>query len=133
MIRDIVPIHSNHESWNIGQNQESMTSKIETGKQLLEIRKKLSVYGSKESSFINVELLFYESLTLARTNADPLSNELLAELKTLESTLYKNTRELYLKTNQKEVAIRKFMVQFKIILAAAAKKFLSKVEKSQAH
>ena len=116
-----------------GQKQSEMTNKIEIGKQLLEIRKKLSVFGSKESSFINVELLFYESLTLARTNADdPLSNELLAELKHLESTLYKNTRELYLKTNQKEVAIRRFMVQFKIILAASAKKFLSKQEKSQA-
>lgn len=111
-----------------------MTSKNEIGKQLLEIRKKLSVYGSKESSFINVELLFYESLTLARTNADdPLSGELLTELKQLESTLYKNTRELYLKTNQKEVAIRRFMVQFKIILAVYGKKFLSKVEKSQTH
>ncbi|MGZ5189436.1 MAG: hypothetical protein ACXWCZ_00370 [Flavisolibacter sp.] len=117
-----------------GKKQAVMTTKIEIGKQLLEIRKKLSVFGSKESSFINVELLFYESLTLARTHADdPLSNELLSDLKHLESTLYKNTRELYLKTNQKEVAIRRFMVQFKIILATAAKKFLSKVEKSQTH
>src|SRR5687767_14801897 len=117
-----------------GQKQSEMTNKIEIGKQLLEIRKKLSVFGSKESSFINVELLFYESLTLARNNSDdPLSNELLSELKHLESTLYKNTRELYLKTNQKEVAIRKFMVQFKIILATSAKKFLSKTEKSQTH
>jgi hypothetical protein len=111
-----------------------MTSNIEIGKQLLEIRKKLSVFGSKESTFINVELLFYESLTIARLNADdPLSNELLGELKILESTLYKNTRELYLKTNQKEVAIRRFMVQFKLILATSAKRFLSKAEKSQAH
>jgi hypothetical protein len=111
-----------------------MATKTEIGKQLIEIRKKLSVFGSKESSFINVELLFYESLTLARTNAeDPLANELLSDLKYLESTLYKNTRELYLKTNQKEVAIRRFMVQFKIILAAAAKKFLSKAQKTQTH
>ncbi len=109
-----------------------MTTRPELGRQLLEIRKKLSILGCKESSFINVELLFYESLSIARTyDKDPASNELLTALKHLESTLYKNTRELFYKTNQKEIAIRRFMVQLKIVLAVAAKRFLAKMEKSQ--
>jgi hypothetical protein len=134
MIRDIALIHLNPDSRSLDQKQLVMATKTEIGKQLVEIRKKLSVFGSKEASFINVELLFYESLTLARNNSDdPLAAELLSDLKYLETTLYKNARELYLKTNQKEVAIRRFMVQFKLILANSAKKFLFKTVKSQSH
>jgi len=91
-------------------------------RELEEIRKKLSAIGWKESSFISVELLFYEALTIARNfGNDPSTNELLASLKKLEANEYKLTKEFFRRSTQKEQAIRRFLMQLKNILAVAIK------------
>ena len=82
-----------------------------------EIRKRLTVLGSKESSFLAVELLFYEALTIARTYGNDISeNSLLANLKELESEEYKNTKAFFKKNTQREQVIRKFIYRLKEIL-----------------
>ena len=92
-------------------------------KELEDIRKKLSETGWKESHFVSVELLFYESTTIARNlGNDPSTNELLLALKQLEANEYKRTKEFYRRSSQKEQAIRRFVMQLKNILAAAIKK-----------
>jgi hypothetical protein len=109
-----------------------MTTKTDPAKQLNDIRKKLSLLGCKESSFITVELLFYESLTISRVYGDdPSGNELLAALKNLERNQYKDAKELFRKSTQKELAIRRFMVQLKIVLAWGSKKFPSSANKEK--
>jgi hypothetical protein len=91
-------------------------------KELEEIRKKLSETGWKESHFVSVELLFYESITIARSiGNDPSANEFLASLKQLEANEYKATKEFFRRSTQKEQAIRRFVVHLKNILSIAIK------------
>lgn len=81
------------------------------------IRKKLVSLGSKESSFIFVELLFYEAITIARNYGNDYNdNHLLAALKNIEATYYKSTKNLFRKANQREVVIKHFLTQFKNVL-----------------
>ena len=99
-----------------------MTTKTPSVQQLDDIRKQLALIGCKESSFITVELLFYDALTISRTSGDdPSSNQLLSDLKQLEGKQYKDTKELFRKSTQKEHAIKRFIVQFKLILTQAIK------------
>jgi hypothetical protein len=92
-------------------------------KELEDIRKKLSETGWKESHFVSVELLFYESITIARSfGNDPSTNEFLAALKQLEANEYKSAKEFYRRSSQKEQAIRRFVMHLKTILAVAIKK-----------
>jgi hypothetical protein len=96
-------------------------------KELEEIRRKLSEIGWKESHFISVELLFYQSITIARNiGSDPSTNELLAALKQLEANEYKTTKEFYRRSTQKEQAIRRFVMDLKTIFAAAIKNYSGK-------
>lgn len=86
-------------------------------KRFEEMRKKLTILGSKESSFTAVELLFYEALTISRTYGNDVSdNTLLADLKQLENEEYKDTKAFFRKNTQREQVIRKFMHRLKEIL-----------------
>ena len=83
-----------------------------------EMRKLLTAAGNKESSFIKVEMLFYEALEISRSYGnDPGSNELLAKLKELEMKEYENTKAHYKKSSQREKAIQQFTHRLKNILA----------------
>jgi hypothetical protein len=83
-----------------------------------EIRKKLALIGNKEEKFVTVELLFYETLTLARQYGDLTSeNKLLSELKDIESNEYKATQEKFPKKARRERAIKHFMHRFRTLLA----------------
>jgi hypothetical protein len=87
-------------------------------KRFEEIRKNLGLIGCKESSFLKVELLFYEALTISRSYGnDPEQNSLLAALKKVESDEYEKTKEKFRKSSQRETFIRRFVVQFKNVLA----------------
>ncbi len=91
-----------------------------------EMRKKLLVLGSRESSFLAVELLFYEAITIARSYGnDPEQNQLLYALKQLESGAYHDTKAHFKKSNQRETVIRRFIVQLKNILNSGIKTPLS--------
>ncbi len=88
-----------------------------------EIRKKLSLLGSKESTFITVELLFYELLTIARSySKEAEENQLLDQLKTLEVNEYKKTQLKYQKGSHREKAIRQFVNHLKQLLTEWTKK-----------
>jgi hypothetical protein len=88
-----------------------------------EIRKKLSLLGSKESTFVAVELLFYELLTIARSYGNESSeNQLLEQLKVLEGNEYKKTQLKYQKGSHREKAIRQFVNLLKHLLADWTKK-----------
>jgi hypothetical protein len=55
-----------------------------------EMKKSLSVFGARESNFINVELLFYKAVAVAREyGQDVEENRLLAALKDLQANQYK--------------------------------------------
>ncbi|MGZ5287814.1 MAG: hypothetical protein ACXWB9_11535, partial [Flavisolibacter sp.] len=86
----------------------------------------LLVLGSRESSFVAVELLFYEAITIARSYGnDPEQNQLLYALKELESGAYNDTKAHFKKSNQRETVIRRFIVQLKNILNSGIKTPLS--------
>jgi len=87
-------------------------------KRLEEIRKEVSLLGSKESAFLKVELLFYEALAIAREYGnDARENPLLEDLKKVQESVYEKTNELYKKSSQREISIRRFIVQFKKVLS----------------
>jgi hypothetical protein len=84
---------------------------------LEEIKKRLTVIGSKESSFTSIELLFYETLSISREYGNSiLDNKLLANLKELEADQYKRTKEFYKKGHQRENAIKKFITRLRAII-----------------
>lgn len=81
---------------------------------LAEIYKRLNALGSKESSFSTVESLFYEAINISRFYGNDVSeNNLLASLKEVESAEYKVTQGHFKKSNQREIAIKKFMTRFR--------------------
>jgi hypothetical protein len=81
---------------------------------LEEIRKTLSILGCKEGTFLKVELLFYEALTIAKGYGENVQfNKLLASLRDVQSGVYQATKEVCKTSSQKERLIRKFVVQFK--------------------
>jgi hypothetical protein len=87
-------------------------------RRLEEIRKEVTLIGSKESAFLKVELLFYEALSIAREYGnDARENPLLDDLKRVQESAYGKTNELYKKSSQREVSIRRFIVRFKKVLA----------------
>ncbi len=87
---------------------------------LEEIKKQLSILGSSESSFVRVELLYYEALSISRDYGESiLDNSLLANLKQLQAEQYQNTKAYFKKGSQREVAIKKFITKLKSILSKA--------------
>lgn len=83
-----------------------------------EIKRDLKVLGHRESTFVKVELLFFEALTISRSyGEDPNENKLLAELKQVQHEQYQKTKEVTKKINQRELNIRKFVVKLKRVLS----------------
>jgi hypothetical protein len=92
---------------------------VEHKKQLEEIRRNLNLLGARESNFIKVELLFYDSLSLAREYGDDVdANGLLAALKQLQLNEYQQTKALFNKSAQREQVIRRFISSLKNVLTA---------------
>ena len=90
---------------------------------LEEMKKQLATLGSKESNFLRVELLFYDALQLARNYGSNLQeNKLLADLKQLQSTGYADAKSKCKKVSAQERIIKRFIVQFKLVLKNALKK-----------
>jgi len=87
-------------------------------KRLDAIRKDLGLLGNKESSFLKVELLFYEALNLAKSYGENAQlNTLLASLRHVQVDAYEKTKEVCRTSAQKERLIRQFIVQFKRAIA----------------
>jgi len=87
-------------------------------KRFEEIKRNLMILGNKESSFLKIELLFFEALGIARQyGEDPSENSLLASLKHLQQEEYQQSRTATKKVAQRELLIRKFVVQLKRVLS----------------
>ncbi|RYF86883.1 MAG: hypothetical protein EON98_02305 [Chitinophagaceae bacterium] len=90
--------------------------------QLENIKKMTASIGAKESSFLKVELLFYEAMDIARLYGNDVEeNKLLAALKRLQANAYSDTKVLLKKSSQQEQVIRRFISQFKAILSSGSK------------
>jgi hypothetical protein len=82
-----------------------------------EIKKRLSIIGNRESSFTQVELLFYEALSISRNYGDDVNkNGLLADLKRIQTDQYQKTKELTRKS-RREINIRHFITKLKTVLS----------------
>lgn len=84
-----------------------------------QIRRSLSVLGNSEKNFLQVQLLFYEVLTIAKdygSSAD--SNDLLAQLRQLEQNEYRIATTPTVKQNQRQNNIRHFISGLKKIISA---------------
>lgn len=89
-----------------------------------EIKKSVAEIGSKESSFIRIEQLFYEAINISRNYGnDVASNKLLALFKDLEADQYQTTKAHFRKSSQREHVIKRFINQFKIVLTIAIKEY----------
>ena len=83
-----------------------------------EIRKSLSSLGSKEATFLKVELLFHEALTMAKAYGNDLrENFLLAALRKVQLDAYEKTKEVCRTKSQKERLIHHFVADFKKAIA----------------
>jgi hypothetical protein len=83
------------------------------------IKKELSLLGSTESNFLQVELLFFEALSISREYGDdPQANPLLAALRQLQETAYEKTKLPTHKRSQRESLIRRFVLGLKKVLSA---------------
>jgi len=83
-----------------------------------QIKKNLTLLGNRESNFLQVELLFFEALTLSRNYGEDMQeNALLRALKDLQQEQYAKTKSLTNKPSQREQFIRKFVVRLKQILS----------------
>ena len=95
---------------------------LEHKHQLEEIRKSLVTIGPKEGTFIKVELLFFDALSLARQYGDDeKENNLLAALRQLQANQYQETKALHKKSSQREQVIKRFMSQLKTVLSTSIK------------
>lgn len=91
---------------------------VDHKKRFDEIKKRLTELGHKESSFVQVELLFYEVLSIAKGYGDDQEdNVLLYDMRKLQGDAYQNTKQLFKKSTQREQKIRKFIVEFKKVLS----------------
>ena len=91
-------------------------------KKFEEIKRNLTTIGAKESTFIKIELLFYDALSVAREYGDDVAeNGLLAALKGLQANQYRDTKALFNKSVQRERVIRRFIGSLKEVLTAATR------------
>jgi hypothetical protein len=92
---------------------------IEHQKHLTGIKKRLDDAGWRESSFIKVELLFFEALDIARNYGnDEKENGLLASLKKVQSNQYEEANRPTAKVSERERRIRRFVAELRRILAS---------------
>ena len=91
-------------------------------KRFEEIRKLVIETGSKETTFIKVEQLFYEAMNISRGYGNDIeTNKLLALFKKIEANEYHNTTALFRKGSKREQVIKRFINEFKALLATAIK------------
>ena len=94
-----------------------MKSILDSDKQLTEAHKKsidlairrIRTLSSCESSFIQLELVYYDVLSIARLYGNEINeNAMLAGLKQIECNEYKYAQERFKSSSQKVNAIQKF-------------------------
>lgn len=86
-------------------------------------KRQLTQFGSKECNFLKVELLFYETLQVARHyGSDPAENNLLAALKQLQFVGFAEAKTKCHKVAVQERLIKRFIGQFRTVLGGALKK-----------
>lgn len=106
---------------SVAKQKRSMISSIHK-QQFESIRKNLTNIGAKESNFIKIELLFYQTISIAREYGnDVADNGLLAALKRVQADEYEQTKVLFKKSAQRERVIRRFISSFKTVLTAGIK------------
>ena len=90
--------------------------------QLEDLKRRLTSISAKESNFLKVELIFYETIEVARHYGDdPKENGLLDALKQLQSHQYQDTKAYFKKSSQREQVIRQFISKLKTVLSAGIK------------
>ncbi|RYZ62150.1 MAG: hypothetical protein EOO14_03110 [Chitinophagaceae bacterium] len=88
-----------------------------------ETKKQLALFGSKECNFLKVELLFYDTLQVARHYGDdPADNSLLAALKQLQLVGFAEAKTRCNKVTTQERLIKRFNGQFRAVLGSALRK-----------
>jgi hypothetical protein len=86
--------------------------------QFEQLKKNLSSMGSKESGFTQVELLFFDALELSKNyGIESGDSSLYNALKNLQQEQYAKANALTRKPAQRELQIKKFIIQFKRILS----------------
>ena len=81
----------------------------------------LNSLGWKEHNFTKVELLFFEAITVSRSyGEDQNENPLLNSLKKWQHQAYEQTQTPTVRAGQRELAIRRFVLGLKKILASCA-------------
>ena len=95
-----------------------------TDKQFFEeAKRQLTQFGSKECNFLKVELLFYETMQVARHyGSDPAENQLLGALKQLQLVAFAEAKTKCHKVAAQERLIKRFIAQFRTVLGSALKK-----------
>lgn len=84
-----------------------------------EIKRRLSALGNGENNFVQVELLFYEAIDIAKEyGEDVQTNPLLAALRQLQQDAYEKTKAPTHKVNQRVILIRRFVMGLKKALSA---------------
>ena len=87
---------------------------VQHQKRFEEIKKRLSILGNSESNFLQVELLYFEALSISKEyGVDIHTNSLLETLKKLQHTEYEKAKLPAHKKNQQETAIRHFILGLK--------------------
>ena len=77
---------------------------VDHKKRFDEIKKRLTELGHKESSFVQVELLFYEVLSIAKGYGDDQKdNFLLYDMRRLQGDAYQNTKQLFKKNTHNKL------------------------------
>jgi predicted DNA-binding ribbon-helix-helix protein len=83
-------------------------------KRLKDVLGSIRITPCDESSFLRLELLFYDVLSIARAYGDEWeANNMLAALKHIQAREYKHANEKFPKSRQRMVAIKKFRTALK--------------------
>lgn len=97
----------------------TLSISIDHRKRFEEIKRRLSLLGNSENNFLQVELLFFEALTISKEYGDDIqTNPLLAALRQLQQIEYEKTKMPTQKINQRVTVIRRFVSAFKKTLSA---------------
>lgn len=87
-----------------------------------EMKKSLIAIGAKEGNFLQVEILFYDAMSIAREYGnEEAENGLLAAFKELQRGKYQQTKAYFKTSVQRETAIRRFNNSLRGVLTAASK------------